>query len=82
MSCNNCWLNRRDVGQVISTDTLSDDVLLAMFDFCADEYQDTKEEIEEWQSLVYRVSVGDGELSFLDHHVISISGSFVQKTHL
>ena len=43
-SCNNCWLNRRDVGRVISTDTLSDDVLLAMFDFCADEYQDTKEE--------------------------------------
>ena len=33
---------------------------------------------EEWQSLVHRVSVGDGELSFLDHHVISISGSFVQ----
>jgi hypothetical protein len=38
---------------VISADTLSDDVLLAIFDFCADEYQDTKYEIEEWQSLVH-----------------------------
>jgi hypothetical protein len=38
---------------VIPIDTLSDDVLLSIFDFCADEYQDTKEEIEEWQSLVH-----------------------------
>jgi hypothetical protein len=38
---------------VTSIDILSDDVLLAIFDFCMDEYQYTKEEIEAWQSLVH-----------------------------
>ena len=32
---------------------LPDDVLLSIFDFCADEREITKEEIEAWQSLVH-----------------------------
>ena len=32
---------------------LPDDVLLVVFDFCADEEQDTKNDIEAWQSLVH-----------------------------
>jgi hypothetical protein len=38
---------------VISIDMLPDDVLLAIFDFCADEHQLEKREIEAWQSLVH-----------------------------
>jgi hypothetical protein len=38
---------------VISIDVLPDEVLLAIFDFCADEYRSTKKEIEAWQSLVH-----------------------------
>ena len=41
------------VGQVMSINMLPDDVLLSIYDFCADEYQVTKEEIEAWQSLVH-----------------------------
>jgi hypothetical protein len=37
----------------MSIDMLPDDVLLAIFDFCADEDHYTKEEIEAWQSLVH-----------------------------
>ena len=43
---------RCDVGQVISIDILPDYVLLAIFDFCADEDQ-SKKGIEAWQSLVH-----------------------------
>jgi hypothetical protein len=44
---------RCDAGQVISIDTLPDDVLLAIFDFCADEDRNSKKGIEGWQSLVH-----------------------------
>jgi hypothetical protein len=44
---------RCDAGQVILIDTLPDDVLLAIFDFCADEDQNSKKGIEAWQSLVH-----------------------------
>jgi hypothetical protein len=46
-------LTRCGVGQVISVDMLPDDVLLVIFDFCADEGQITKKGIEAWQSLVH-----------------------------
>ena len=36
-----------------SIDMLPDDVLLEIFDLCADEVTFTKEEIEAWQSLVH-----------------------------
>jgi F-box-like len=34
-------------------DMLPDDILLAIFDFCADESPSTKKELEAWQSLVH-----------------------------
>ena len=34
-------------------DILPDDVLLAVFDFCGDEIQNSKKRIEAWQSLVH-----------------------------
>ena len=52
-SCNDGRLTRWDVGQVISIDTLPDEVLLAIFDFCADEYQYAKHGKEAWQLLVH-----------------------------
>ena len=52
-SCNDCSLTRCDVGCVTFVDMLPDDVLLEIFDFCADEVTFTKEEIEAWQSLVH-----------------------------
>ena len=45
-----------EVSRVISIDTLSDDVLLAVFDFCADENSVlfiARQEIEAWQSLLH-----------------------------
>ena len=38
---------------MISIDTLPDEALLAIFDFCADEMEFTKHAIEVWQSLVH-----------------------------
>ena len=38
---------------VMSIDSLSDDELLEIFDFCVIQIQDTKEEVEAWQSLVH-----------------------------
>jgi hypothetical protein len=46
-------LTRCDVGQVMSIDTLTDDVLLEIFDFFAEEHKSTKEAIEKWQILVH-----------------------------
>ena len=63
-SPNDCWLIRCDVGQVVTIDVLSDDALLAIFDFYVVPYQDldlydaafsperTKKNIESWQLLV------------------------------
>ena len=51
---------RCTAGQAITIDDLSDDVLLAIFDFCVSKYEysvfidyDAKREIESWQSLVH-----------------------------
>jgi hypothetical protein len=49
-SLNDCGLTRCDVGQI---DVLPDDVLLEIFDSCADEDRPTKKGIEAWQSLVH-----------------------------
>ena len=38
---------------VMSIDSLSDDDLLEIFDFCVIQIQDTKEEVEAWQPLVH-----------------------------
>ena len=46
-------LTRCDVGQLISIDTLPDDILLAIFVFCSYRGQSLKERIEAWQSLVH-----------------------------
>ena len=46
-------LTRCDVGQVMSIDMLPDDVLLDIFDFFAEEYYISKENIERWQTLVH-----------------------------
>jgi hypothetical protein len=46
-------LTSRRRRKVISIDMLPDEVLLAVFDFCADEYQFAKYRKEEWQSLVH-----------------------------
>ena len=51
-----CWLTRcRHISQARPIDVLPDDVLLAVFDFCVPSvrYQDTKGEVEAWQSLVH-----------------------------
>ena len=50
ISCNNCRPTRCDLGQVTS---LPDDVLLEIFDFCANEDQSTKKGMEAWQPLVH-----------------------------
>ena len=45
-----------DLGQVVSIEILPDDVLLAIFNFYADESSflaDTKEQVEGWQTLVH-----------------------------
>jgi F-box-like len=46
-------LTRYDVGQVMSINMLPDDVLLDIFDFFAEEYYISKEDIEWWQTLVH-----------------------------
>ena len=46
---NDCSLTRCDVGPAISIDTLPDDVLLAIFDFCVDDVL----MMEAWQLLVH-----------------------------
>ena len=38
---------------MISIDILPDDVILAVFEFCTNEYQLSKKEVEWWQSLVH-----------------------------
>ena len=48
-----CWLTRRDVGQVTAIDMLPDEILLAIFDYFVDEYAFRKRDIESWQSLVH-----------------------------
>ena len=67
LSPNDCWLIRCDVGQVVTIDDLSDDELLAIFDFCVIRSQDlglfheailfvnpeTIRMIESWQLLVH-----------------------------
>jgi F-box-like len=46
-------LTQYDVGQVMSINMLPDDVLLDIFDFFVEEYYFSKEDIEEWQTLVH-----------------------------
>ena len=46
-------LTRCNVAQVVSIDALSEEVLLVIFDFYVDPSQNTKKEIETWQSLVH-----------------------------
>ena len=66
---------------MISIDTLSDDVLLDIFDFCVDKFRFTKPEIEGWQSLVHVCrrwrSVVFGSPRRLDLHLV-----FTDKTHV
>ena len=52
-SRDDCSPAQSDVGRMTFIDMLSDDVLLEIFDLCADEVTFTKEEIEAWQSLVH-----------------------------
>jgi hypothetical protein len=70
---------------MVSIDVLPDDVLLAIFDFVVFQNVDadasqlawpSKKEIEAWQCA------GDGDVSFLDHHVAWICNSFVHPRHL
>ena len=50
---NDNWLTQRDVGQMTPISMLPDEVLLEIFDFCADEVQSTKKQIEAWHSLAH-----------------------------
>ena len=69
---------------MISIDTLPDDVLLDIFDFCMDRHQFTKAEIEGWQSLVHVCrrwrSVVFGSPRRLDLHLVCTHKTPVRET--